>query len=167
MPLVVGDAELAMRICEAALTRGVFAQAIRPPTVPPMTSRLRLAVMASHREEELRAAARTLGQAARAAGFEPRHVRPASAAAAARAGEPSRARPCRRPIDATPEDAPPPPRAGVFDFEAPEEPGRVAGGVRGLFVTGTDTGVGKTVLAAAIVAALRAPRDRRSERSSR
>lgn len=31
-----------------------------------------------------------------------------------------------------------------------------AGGRRGLFVTGTDTGVGKTVLAAAIVAALRA-----------
>ena len=30
VPLVVGDASLAMRICEAALGRGVFAQAIRP-----------------------------------------------------------------------------------------------------------------------------------------
>jgi glycine C-acetyltransferase/8-amino-7-oxononanoate synthase len=50
----------------------VFAQAIRPPTVAPGTSRLRLAVMASHREEELRFAARTVAQAARAAGFEPR-----------------------------------------------------------------------------------------------
>ena len=39
--------------------------------------------------------------------------------------------------------------------------------VRGCFVTGTDTGVGKTVVAAAIVAALRARRQSRSARSSR
>jgi glycine C-acetyltransferase/8-amino-7-oxononanoate synthase len=72
IPLVVGDSELAVRICDAALARGVFAQAIRPPTVPAGTSRLRLAVMASHRADELAAAARTLAQVARAAGFEPR-----------------------------------------------------------------------------------------------
>ena len=53
-----------MRICEAALERGVFAQAIRPPTVPAGTSRLRLAVMASHTNDELRDAARVLGRAA-------------------------------------------------------------------------------------------------------
>ena len=35
VPLVVGGAEDAMALCEAALERGVFAQAIRPPTVPP------------------------------------------------------------------------------------------------------------------------------------
>jgi glycine C-acetyltransferase/8-amino-7-oxononanoate synthase len=70
MPLVVGGAELAMTMCEAALERGVFAQAIRPPTVPPATSRLRLAVMASHRDQELRSAARKLGDAARAIGFD-------------------------------------------------------------------------------------------------
>jgi 8-amino-7-oxononanoate synthase len=74
MPLVVGDPELAVRMCEAALARGVFAQAIRPPTVPAMTSRLRLAVMASHRPEELRAAARIIGMAAREVGFDPRAV---------------------------------------------------------------------------------------------
>ena len=34
IPLIVGDAGPAMRVCEAALERGVFAQAIRPPTVP-------------------------------------------------------------------------------------------------------------------------------------
>jgi len=71
VPLIVGDAQLAVRICESALAQGVFAQAIRPPTVPVGTSRLRLAVIASHEEEELRFAARTLARAARAAGFEP------------------------------------------------------------------------------------------------
>jgi 8-amino-7-oxononanoate synthase len=68
VPLVVGEPEPAMAICEAALSRGVFAQAIRPPTVPAHTSRLRLAVMASHREGELRAAARSIGAAARSIG---------------------------------------------------------------------------------------------------
>ena len=71
VPLVVGDARLAVRFCDAALARGVFAQAIRPPTVPEGTSRLRLAVMASHGKQELREAARALAAAARAAGFEP------------------------------------------------------------------------------------------------
>jgi glycine C-acetyltransferase/8-amino-7-oxononanoate synthase len=72
LPIVIGDPEAAVRACEAALERGVFAQAIRPPTVPPMTSRLRLAVMASHRIDELRAAAHVLARAVRAAGVEPR-----------------------------------------------------------------------------------------------
>ncbi|MCW2984345.1 MAG: bioF, partial [Conexibacter sp.] len=69
VPLVVGDADLAMRVCEKAIEAGVFAQAIRPPTVPAGTSRLRLALMATHTREELRAAARTLGRAALQAGF--------------------------------------------------------------------------------------------------
>jgi dethiobiotin synthase len=68
VPLVIGDAAAAMAACEAALARGVFAQAIRPPTVPEGTSRLRLAVMASHTKSELRAAARVLAEAARGAG---------------------------------------------------------------------------------------------------
>jgi glycine C-acetyltransferase/8-amino-7-oxononanoate synthase len=71
VPLIVGDAGLAMAICEAALERGVFAQAIRPPTVPAGTSRLRLAVMASHTKTELRDAARALGRAALQRGFRP------------------------------------------------------------------------------------------------
>ena len=48
---------------------GVFAQAIRPPTVPEGTSRLRLTVMATHRADELRAAARVIGDAARELGI--------------------------------------------------------------------------------------------------
>jgi 8-amino-7-oxononanoate synthase len=71
IPLIVGDAATAMRMTEAALELGVFAQAIRPPTVPEGTSRLRLAVMASHTKAELRDAAGALGRAALKAGFRP------------------------------------------------------------------------------------------------
>jgi hypothetical protein len=71
-----------MRICEAALEQGVFAQAIRPPTVPAGTSRLRLAVMASHTKSELRDAARILAQAALRNGFRPSSTVPVAAAQA-------------------------------------------------------------------------------------
>jgi 8-amino-7-oxononanoate synthase len=117
LPLVVGDAELAMRICEAALTRGVFAQAIRPPTVPPMTSRLRLTVMATHREEELRSAARTLAEAARAAGLEPRRRAPPVIDDRDR-GAAERGRAARAPRAER--------AAGVFDAEATERVRRAA-----------------------------------------
>jgi 8-amino-7-oxononanoate synthase len=80
VPLVVGDAHQAMKMCELALEAGVFAQAIRPPTVPDGTSRLRLAVMATHTREELREAARVLGRAALRAGFRPGAGLPAVAA---------------------------------------------------------------------------------------
>jgi 8-amino-7-oxononanoate synthase len=113
MPLVIGDAELAMRICESALERGVFAQAIRPPTVAPGSSRLRLAVMATHREQELRDAARTLAQVARAAGHEPRSR---LAAPFERASEPVyRDEPLE--VDDRVSE---PVRPGVFDYEHPE-----------------------------------------------
>jgi glycine C-acetyltransferase/8-amino-7-oxononanoate synthase len=80
VPLVIGDAKQAMRICELAIERGVFAQAIRPPTVPEGTSRLRLAVMASHSRAELREAAQVLGRAALQAGWRPGEGVPVAAA---------------------------------------------------------------------------------------
>lgn len=64
VPLMVGDPHAAMGLCEAALAEGVFAQAIRPPTVAPGTSRLRLVATAAHDPADLRAAAVTLGAAA-------------------------------------------------------------------------------------------------------
>ena len=67
LPLVIGGAEEAVDASRRALGRGVFAQAIRPPTVPHGSSRIRLAVMASHTKAELRAAARVLGEVARPA----------------------------------------------------------------------------------------------------
>jgi 8-amino-7-oxononanoate synthase len=63
VPLVVGEAEDAMALCERLLQDGLFAQAIRPPTVPPGTCRLRLTVMATHRIADLRRAARMIGAA--------------------------------------------------------------------------------------------------------
>jgi glycine C-acetyltransferase/8-amino-7-oxononanoate synthase len=80
VPLVVGDAGEAMGACERALAEGVFAQAIRPPTVPDGTSRLRLAVMASHTRSELRRAASVLAGALRAAPPAPVERRPAASA---------------------------------------------------------------------------------------
>ena len=66
VPLVVGPAAATVRACERALGDGVFAQAIRPPTVSEGTSRLRLTAMATHSGEELRTAARVLAAAVRA-----------------------------------------------------------------------------------------------------
>jgi glycine C-acetyltransferase/8-amino-7-oxononanoate synthase len=65
IPLVVGEAAEATELCEAALRRGVFAQAIRPPTVPAGTSRLRMTVMATHRERELQRAAEAIAASLR------------------------------------------------------------------------------------------------------
>jgi glycine C-acetyltransferase/8-amino-7-oxononanoate synthase len=70
VPLIVGEERAAMRLCQEAIERGVFAQAIRPPTVAPGTSRLRLTAMASHTASELRMAARVFGESARKLGLE-------------------------------------------------------------------------------------------------
>jgi 8-amino-7-oxononanoate synthase len=69
VPLVIGEADDAMALCERLLEEGVFAQAIRPPTVPAGTCRLRLTVMATHRISDLRHAARRIGAAARDLGL--------------------------------------------------------------------------------------------------
>ncbi|MGA6948715.1 MAG: 8-amino-7-oxononanoate synthase [Solirubrobacterales bacterium] len=71
VPLVIGEADDAMALCERLLEDGLFAQAIRPPTVPPGTCRLRLTVMATHAIADLRRAARSIGTAARQLGLAP------------------------------------------------------------------------------------------------
>src|SRR5262249_44487092 len=48
-----GDPRPAMEACEALLARGIFAQGIRPPTVPARTARLRISLMATHSDEQL------------------------------------------------------------------------------------------------------------------
>jgi 8-amino-7-oxononanoate synthase len=76
VPLVAGEPERALEICERALGRGVFAQAIRPPTVPEGSSRLRLAAIATHTPAELGWAAQQLGAAAREVGSDPSDLSP-------------------------------------------------------------------------------------------
>ena len=75
VPLVIGEADDAMVLCERLLSEGVFAQAIRPPTVPPGTCRLRLTTMATHQIADLRHAARLIGEAARHLGLTSRTSR--------------------------------------------------------------------------------------------
>jgi 8-amino-7-oxononanoate synthase len=79
VPLIVGEEQAATRLCQEALERGVFAQAIRPPTVATGSSRLRLTAMASHTASELEMAASVFGEAARAMGLEPESLTPALA----------------------------------------------------------------------------------------
>lgn len=69
VPIEIGEAEPTMALCERALERGVFAQGIRPPTVPEGSSRLRFTVMATHEPEDLRRAAHEVGEAAREIGL--------------------------------------------------------------------------------------------------
>jgi glycine C-acetyltransferase/8-amino-7-oxononanoate synthase len=69
VPVAVGDATATMELSARVLERGVFAQGIRPPTVPAGSSRLRFTVMSTHRREELERAARLVGDAARELGL--------------------------------------------------------------------------------------------------
>jgi 8-amino-7-oxononanoate synthase len=69
VPIEVGEAEPTMRLCERLLERGVFAQGIRPPTVPAGSSRLRFTVMASHDASELEGAAELVAAASQELGL--------------------------------------------------------------------------------------------------
>jgi 7-keto-8-aminopelargonate synthetase-like enzyme len=59
LPLIIGDATECMRFSEKLLERGVFAQGIRPPTVPLGTSRLRITLMATHTRAQIERALAT------------------------------------------------------------------------------------------------------------
>ena len=52
-PLLVGDASQAMGMSEALREKGLLIGAIRPPTVPAGTSRLRITLSASHTEAQV------------------------------------------------------------------------------------------------------------------
>ena len=53
VPIIVADETKALAISEALKQRGILAAAIRPPTVPPGTSRLRLAFSALHTQAQV------------------------------------------------------------------------------------------------------------------
>ncbi len=53
VPVLIGQADQALRLAERLLQLGVFAPAIRPPTVPEGTSRIRTTLSSEHRPEHL------------------------------------------------------------------------------------------------------------------
>ncbi len=53
IPVIAGTSERALAWSRGLLERGVFVQAIRPPTVPDGTARLRVTLMATHSDEDL------------------------------------------------------------------------------------------------------------------
>jgi len=53
IPIILGDPQRALAFAAALLERGVFCPAIRPPTVPPGTSRLRVSLTAEHADEDV------------------------------------------------------------------------------------------------------------------
>ena len=52
-PVMIGDAAQAMAYSDALLKRGLLVTAIRPPTVPKHTARLRVTLSASHTNQQL------------------------------------------------------------------------------------------------------------------
>lgn len=52
-PLLVGESGAALQLAERLRGRGVWVSAIRPPTVPVGTARLRITLSAAHREQDV------------------------------------------------------------------------------------------------------------------
>ena len=53
IPLLTGDSDLALKFSQKLFDAGILISAIRPPTVPQNTARLRLTVMATHQRKDL------------------------------------------------------------------------------------------------------------------
>ncbi len=63
-PLLVGDHREAVALADALWMRGLWAPAIRPPTVPAGTSRLRISLSAAHSSDDVDALVRALHECA-------------------------------------------------------------------------------------------------------
>jgi 8-amino-7-oxononanoate synthase len=68
LPVHVGDNARAMELAARLRERGLLVTAVRPPTVPEGTARLRLSVTMAHTEQDLAWAATEIGSAARQMG---------------------------------------------------------------------------------------------------
>jgi 7-keto-8-aminopelargonate synthetase-like enzyme len=72
-PIVVGDAKRALTLADHMLASGFLMLAIRPPTVPEGTSRLRATLMATHTEEHIDRALDVLENGLKKIGAAPSH----------------------------------------------------------------------------------------------
>ncbi len=61
-PLMIGDSETAVRISDKLFDAGFLISAIRPPTVPEGSARLRITLTAEHTEEQIDRLLETLGK---------------------------------------------------------------------------------------------------------
>ena len=52
-PLLIGDNQQALKLSEGLRERGIWVAAIRPPTVPQGTARLRITLSAAHTESDV------------------------------------------------------------------------------------------------------------------
>ncbi len=69
IPIVIGRPEKATAMANRLLELGVYAPAIRPPTVPKDTSRIRATVTSEHSRDQLSAALAAFGQAGQELGI--------------------------------------------------------------------------------------------------
>ncbi len=69
LPLIIGDAGQTMALAAALLERGIFAQGIRPPTVPVGTSRIRVTPMATHTRQDMQDAVEAFATAGKEVGL--------------------------------------------------------------------------------------------------
>jgi len=69
IPVLIGDNEKTLKMSEAMRKKNMIVTAIRPPTVPPGTARLRFSVTLAHQDIDLKRAAKTLALCARELGL--------------------------------------------------------------------------------------------------
>ncbi|NKB23740.1 MAG: 8-amino-7-oxononanoate synthase [Kiritimatiellae bacterium] len=65
IPILIGDNQRAVDLSKELRAAGLLAVAIRPPTVPPGTARLRLSITRAHTPDDLNEAAKTIIRIAR------------------------------------------------------------------------------------------------------
>jgi 8-amino-7-oxononanoate synthase len=63
VPVILGTSARAMRVAEEVRSSGYDVRAVRPPAVPPRTSRIRVSVHADHSEDEIDGLAKAVVEA--------------------------------------------------------------------------------------------------------
>lgn len=68
IPILIGKEDLTMKMSESLFKEGILAVAIRPPSVPKGTSRIRVSIMATHTDGHIRRALEAFGKVGRRLG---------------------------------------------------------------------------------------------------